>query len=54
MNNLAICVEHLGKRYRIGARQGPYKTLRESLLSAVTSPPVRRVERPWRENGATC
>lgn len=34
----AIKVEGLGKRYQIGAREMPYRTLRESLNRAVTSP----------------
>ncbi|MBI4536552.1 MAG: ABC transporter ATP-binding protein [candidate division NC10 bacterium] len=44
MNNLAIRVENLSKRYRIGARQAGYKTLRESLTSAFTAP-FRRLQR---------
>ncbi|MBI5571088.1 MAG: ABC transporter ATP-binding protein [Desulfomonile tiedjei] len=38
MSDTVIRVEHLGKRYRIGARRGPYKTLRESLVGVVTAP----------------
>lgn len=34
MSDTAIRVEHLSKRYRIGARQGSYKTLRETLINA--------------------
>jgi len=34
----AIKVQDLGKQYRLGARQGPYKTLRESLMEVVTAP----------------
>jgi lipopolysaccharide transport system ATP-binding protein len=41
MSNTAIRAEHLGKQYRIGARAEPYKTVRESLQRAVTTP-VRR------------
>ncbi|NOT59543.1 MAG: ABC transporter ATP-binding protein [Acidobacteria bacterium] len=33
-----IRVENLGKQYRIGARQAPYQTLRESITNAVTAP----------------
>jgi lipopolysaccharide transport system ATP-binding protein len=45
MSDVAIRVEHLGKRYRIGARRGPYKTIRESLVGVVTAP-FRRVWSP--------
>lgn len=41
-----ITVENLGKRYRIGAQQASYKTLRESLAGAVREP-LRRL----RSNG---
>jgi lipopolysaccharide transport system ATP-binding protein len=37
MSDVAIRVENLSKRYRIGPRER-YKTLRESLTSAITSP----------------
>ena len=37
MIDIAIRVENLGKRYRIGSTAG-YKTLRESLLNAATAP----------------
>ena len=37
MSETVIRVENLGKRYRIGERE-PYKTLRESLTCAVTTP----------------
>jgi lipopolysaccharide transport system ATP-binding protein len=33
-----IKVENLGKQYRIGARQAPYETLRESLAGALRAP----------------
>jgi lipopolysaccharide transport system ATP-binding protein len=33
-----IRVENLSKQYRIGARQAPYLTLRESIISAARSP----------------
>jgi len=36
MSDLAIRVEHLGKRYRLGQRER-YKTLRESQLQTVTN-----------------
>jgi lipopolysaccharide transport system ATP-binding protein len=38
MSNPAIRVEHLGKRYQIGAVQARYKTIRESLVSLVKMP----------------
>jgi lipopolysaccharide transport system ATP-binding protein len=42
MSDIAIRVENLGKQYRIGTRQRGYKTLRESLVGAFTSP-FRRI-----------
>jgi lipopolysaccharide transport system ATP-binding protein len=38
MDDIAIRVEHLGKRYRIGGQQTSYKTLRESLMEVFTAP----------------
>ena len=38
MSDIAIRVENLSKRYRIGGPQARYKTLRESLTEAVQSP----------------
>ncbi len=32
MSNIAIRVERLGRRYRIGGPQTGYKTIRETLL----------------------
>lgn len=40
-----IRVENLSKQYRIGAKQGPYGTLRDSLVNAVASP-FRRLRNP--------
>jgi lipopolysaccharide transport system ATP-binding protein len=37
-NDLAIQVESLGKRYRIGAKQEPYGTLRDTLARTATAP----------------
>jgi lipopolysaccharide transport system ATP-binding protein len=37
-NELAIKVESLGKRYRIGAQQEPYGTLRDTLARTATAP----------------
>ena len=36
--SLVIKVEHLSKKYRIGASQAPYATLRDALTSAMRSP----------------
>ena len=44
MGDTAIRVEGLGKRYRIGATQAAYRTLRESLMDVVASP-LRRAAR---------
>lgn len=33
-----ISVRNLGKQYRIGARQGPYRTLRETLMDTARAP----------------
>ena len=41
MSDIAIRVEHLGKRYRMGQYVGSgaqYKTLRESLTNAAKAP----------------
>src|SRR5215510_14932266 len=38
MAELAIRIEHLAKRYRLGAQQVRYKTLRDSLIAGVTAP----------------
>jgi lipopolysaccharide transport system ATP-binding protein len=38
VSDIAIKVEGLSKLYRIGAKQARYKTLRESIMSAVMSP----------------
>lgn len=44
MSDIAIRVEGLGKRYRIGKRQASYGTLRDSLAETFTSP-FRRLRR---------
>jgi len=36
MNNTAVQIENLSKRYRLGGQQASYQTLRESLVSAIT------------------
>ncbi len=38
MSDIAIRVEGLGKKYRLGANTGPYKTLCESLTGAAIAP----------------
>jgi len=38
MSDIAIKVEHLGKRYKLGGQQAHYKTLRESLVGAAGAP----------------
>ncbi len=43
MGEVVIRAEGLGKRYRIGRHEAPYKTLRESL-SGLAMAPVRRLE----------
>jgi hypothetical protein len=47
MNDVAIRVESLGKRYRIGARQEAYGTLKEALARVLEAP-----RRAWR--GRAC
>lgn len=41
VSDTAIRAEGLGKQYRIGAAQGPYRTLRETITGAVTAPARR-------------
>ncbi|MCS6926686.1 MAG: ABC transporter ATP-binding protein, partial [Candidatus Binatia bacterium] len=38
MGNLALHIEGIGKQYRIGQKQQPYKTLRETIVEAVQAP----------------
>lgn len=42
MTDIAIHVEDLGKRYRIGSAPERYKTLRDSIVAGVTAP-IRRL-----------
>ena len=50
-NDIAIKVERLGKRYRIGARQESYRTLRETLTETAVAP-LRALRAPFaRGNG---
>lgn len=44
MSEIALRAEHLGKKYRLGAAAQPYRTLRESLMDAL-SRPLRSVRR---------
>jgi lipopolysaccharide transport system ATP-binding protein len=48
MTDLAIRVEDLSKRYRLGQRE-PYKTLREAMTRAATAP-FRRLRSTFRGN----
>jgi lipopolysaccharide transport system ATP-binding protein len=41
MTNVAICAKGLSKRYRIGARQKTYKTLRDAIIEGVKLPLYR-------------
>lgn len=38
MSEIAVRVENLGKQYRIGGPQKPYRTIRETLVEAVQTP----------------
>jgi lipopolysaccharide transport system ATP-binding protein len=42
MSNVAIRIENLGKRYKIGVKREKYYTLRDSLMNALTYPFRRR------------
>src|SRR5512143_3709035 len=44
MNDIAISVKDLSKRFRLGARQERYKTLRDTLVESV-SRPLRMLKR---------
>ena len=44
MNDIAIRVEDLGKRYRIGTAPERYKTLRDSIVAGVNAP-IQRLKR---------
>jgi lipopolysaccharide transport system ATP-binding protein len=44
MNNIAIRVEDLGKRYRIGTAPEHYKTLRDTIAAGVNAP-IQRLRR---------
>lgn len=49
-NDIAIRVENLGKRYRIGGKQEPYGTLRDTLTDAIAAP-FRAVRSTFRRAG---
>jgi lipopolysaccharide transport system ATP-binding protein len=38
MTDIALRIDNLGKRYRIGARRGRYRTLRETVMNVVQAP----------------
>ena len=46
MSDIAIRVENLGKRYRIGERRETHGTLRDTLMQALGAP-----LRAWRDRG---
>lgn len=48
MFNPAICVTELAKEYRIGAREEPYRTLREACVTVLKAP-IRRLRGRSRE-----
>jgi len=52
MSDIAVRVENLSKRYRIGGPQARYKTLRESLVDMARAPArrLRRLGQPSPEN----
>jgi len=52
MSDIAIRVENLSKRYRIGGPQARYKTIRESLTKAVGAP-FRRLSSVVRGQSST-
>lgn len=52
MSDIAIRVENLGKRYRIGARRQRYYTLRDTLAGMFTAP-WRRLSNSKHDNGRT-
>jgi lipopolysaccharide transport system ATP-binding protein len=53
MTTPAIQVEHLSKRYRLGARRAPYRTLRETITDVVRRPFSRNGHaQAHRANGA--
>jgi lipopolysaccharide transport system ATP-binding protein len=52
MNNTVVRVEGLGKQYRIGAAQAPYRTLRETLVDTFAGP-FRSLNAAIRRQGHT-
>src|SRR5690348_566077 len=52
MSNVALSVSGIGKRYRIGERREAYKTVRDSLVTAVRSS-HRRLGNIFRHSGST-
>jgi lipopolysaccharide transport system ATP-binding protein len=51
MSETVIQVENLGKQYRIGAAQAPYRTLREAITSTVGAP-FRRLGETFKRSSA--
>lgn len=51
MNDIAIRVEDLGKRYRIGTAPERYKTLRDTIVAGVTAP-IKRLRSGASANNA--
>ncbi len=50
MNNTVVSVKHLSKRYRLGAKQEPYKTLRETIMNlgrGISKPKVNDSNTLW-------
>jgi len=45
MSDIAIKVEGLGKLYKISAKQERYKTLRDTLVNACSTP-FRKIKNP--------
>src|SRR6266851_502711 len=50
MSDVAIRVENLGKRYRLGARRAAYGTLRDAIVS-VAQAPLRALRTGGHRNG---
>ncbi|MBN8639993.1 MAG: ABC transporter ATP-binding protein, partial [Anaerolineae bacterium] len=50
MADVVIRVDGVGKRYRIGGQQGPYKTFREALIQAVRAPLQHLTQRSSADN----
>ena len=51
MSDIAVKVEHLSKRFQIGARQESYRTLRDTLAGAAAAP-FRRIRETFQRSSA--